>query len=125
MEAAGASVAREIRRRFSCCRVAILCGPGNNGGDGFVAARYLSEAGWPVDLSLLGNISGLKGDALAMAERWSGETVALAPNSIEGSDLVVDAIFGAGLAREITGVAREDDRSRGEFGPTRCCRGCS
>ena len=106
MEAAGRAVAEEIRRRFSCGPVAVLCGPGNNGGDGFVAARYLSEAGWPVKLFLLGEVSALKGDAQVMAGRWPGEVGVLSPNAVAGAQLIVDAVFGAGVKRELSGAAR-------------------
>ena len=63
MENAGAAVAREIVKRWSKRPVAILCGPGNNGGDGFVAARHLAAAGWPVKLALLGSREKLTGEA--------------------------------------------------------------
>ena len=106
MEAAGRAVAVEIRRRYSCGPVAVLCGPGNNGGDGFVTARYLAEAGWPVQLALLGDVSALKGDARVMAGRWPGEVGVLSPKAVEGADLVVDAVFGAGLTRDVSGAAR-------------------
>jgi NAD(P)H-hydrate epimerase len=88
-------------------RVAVLCGPGNNGGDGFVAARHLSEAGFAVELSLLGPLDALKGDAAAMAQRWGQPVAPLQPGSIDGAALIVDALFGAGLARPISGVAAD------------------
>lgn len=105
MENAGAAVAREVRRRWPRQPVAILCGPGNNGGDGFVAARHLKEQGWPVRLALLGARDDLTGDAAANAARWTGAIAPLDATVFDGCGLVVDALFGAGLARPITGVA--------------------
>jgi NAD(P)H-hydrate epimerase len=106
MEAAGDAVAREVRRRWPRGPVAVLCGPGNNGGDGFVAARLLQEAGWPVRLALLGERAALRGDAAAAAAGWTGEVVPLAPAILDGAALAVDALFGAGLARPLEGAAR-------------------
>ncbi|HTH17916.1 MAG TPA: NAD(P)H-hydrate dehydratase [Magnetospirillum sp.] len=107
MEAAGHAVARELRRRFKPCRVAILCGPGNNGGDGFVVARLLERAGYAVRLALLGDVVNLKGDAALMAERWTGAVEPLGPHVLGRADVVVDALFGAGLVRPLSGVAAE------------------
>lgn len=107
MENAGREAAELISERFERQPVAILCGPGNNGGDGFVIARYLANDGWPVRLSLLGDPARLKGDALAMFRRWQGKTESLTRASVDGCDLVVDALFGAGLARPLEGAAAE------------------
>lgn len=101
MENAGAAVTQAIQDRWQPCPIAILCGPGNNGGDGFVVARLLRNAGWNVRLALLGDAQSLSGDARLNAERWDGEIERLSPAVLEDAELVVDAIFGAGLAREI------------------------
>jgi ADP-dependent NAD(P)H-hydrate dehydratase / NAD(P)H-hydrate epimerase len=107
MEAAGRAVAEAIQARAKRRPTVVLCGPGNNGGDGFVAARYLCEAGWPVRVALLGERARLKGDAALNAERWGDAIEPLGPASLEGAALAVDALFGAGLARPLDGAARE------------------
>ncbi len=101
MQSAGAAVAREIRGRYSPRQTVVLCGPGNNGGDGFVIARELAAAGWPVRVALLGEREHLHGDAALQARNWQGEVVTLAPAAIEGAGLLVDAVFGSGLNRSI------------------------
>ncbi|MEO5372977.1 MAG: NAD(P)H-hydrate dehydratase [Alphaproteobacteria bacterium] len=107
MAAAGWRIAREIRRRWRPRRVSILCGPGNNGGDGFVVARLLARAGWPVRVGLTGEMSALRGDAAWAASRWRGAVEPLGPSLLDRCDLVVDALFGAGLGRPLDGVVRE------------------
>jgi hydroxyethylthiazole kinase-like uncharacterized protein yjeF len=107
MESAGQGIADAIQEHWLSCPVTVLCGPGNNGGDGFVVARLLSEAGWPVKLALLGNADALKGDAAANARRWNGEILPLGLDALEGTELVVDALFGAGLTRPIEGITAE------------------
>lgn len=115
MEAAGRAVAATTATHYRCRPVAVLCGPGNNGGDGFVAARYLQDAGWPIRLGLLGPREALKGDAAWAAQGWKGPVEALSPALLEGRPLVVDALFGAGLSRPIEGIAAEViDRSHAE-----------
>lgn len=107
MEAAGRSVAEAIQARAKRRPTLVLCGPGNNGGDGFVAARYLREAGWPVRVALLGERGRLKGDADLNAGRWGEAIEPLGPHTLDGAALVIDALFGAGLARPLDGIARK------------------
>src|SRR5271170_2894710 len=100
MERAGLAVADEAARLTkSRGRIAILCGPGGNGGDGFVAARLLSTRGYAVELGLLGRREALKGDPALAAARYQGLVVEAAAVEIASADCVIDALFGAGLAR--------------------------
>lgn len=101
MENAGRAVADAIVARFKPCAVAVLCGPGNNGGDGFVVARLLDEEGFTVRVA---HDADPKGDAAVMSERWKGTRVALTPSALDGARLVVDALFGAGLSRPLEGA---------------------
>ncbi|MDE2631227.1 MAG: NAD(P)H-hydrate dehydratase, partial [Alphaproteobacteria bacterium] len=105
MENAGGAVAEEILKRWPPRPTAVLCGPGNNGGDGFVAARLLKARGWDVRVALLGARANLRGDAAAMAMRWNGALVPLSADALKGAELIVDALFGAGLSRELEGEA--------------------
>ncbi len=106
MERAGAGAAAAILQRWTKRKVVVLCGPGNNGGDGFVVARLLAEAGWPVRLALLGVRTALKGDAAAMAARWAGP-IEPYTDVLSGAEIVVDALFGTGLARSVEGEAAQ------------------
>jgi NAD(P)H-hydrate epimerase len=107
MEAAASALAREIERRFARQRVAVLCGPGNNGGDGLALARLLFQRGWPVRVALLGEVDRLSGDAAVNAQRWLalGQVHGLAEESLDDAPLAVDALFGAGLSRGLSGPA--------------------
>ena len=105
MEAAGSAVAVAVGARWPMRQVTVLCGPGNNGGDGFVAARHLEAAGWPVQLALLGSRDKLSGEAAHAASLWKGPLVPFSPESLEGAGIVIDAMFGAGLARPLDGKA--------------------
>lgn len=107
MEAAGSAVAVAVGARWSMRPVTVLCGPGNNGGDGFVAARHLAAAGWPVKVALLGSREKLTGEAAHAAELWKSPVTPFSSESLDGAGIVIDAIFGAGLSRPLDGKARE------------------
>ncbi|MBX9589060.1 MAG: NAD(P)H-hydrate dehydratase [Hyphomonadaceae bacterium] len=109
MEAAGRAVAEAaagLAARKGAV-VAVVCGPGNNGGDGFMAARLLRDEGYRVRVGLMGAREGLAGDAVAAASRWDGGVEALTPAILDGADLIIDALFGAGLSRPLAGTAAE------------------
>ncbi|MER2267019.1 NAD(P)H-hydrate dehydratase [Methylobacterium oxalidis] len=108
MRAAGAAVAGRVRALLPAGgEVLVLCGPGNNGGDGFVAARLAAEAGLSAEVRLLGRREDLAGDAALAAAEWRGAvTEGIGPDDIARFDLVVDALFGAGLSRDLDGEAR-------------------
>lgn len=84
-------------------RAVVLCGPGNNGGDGYVVARLLAARGWDVGVYALGDPARLPADARANHDRWAAtapvDQLAEAPAAMAGADLVVDGLFGIGLAR--------------------------
>lgn len=105
METAGKEVARAVVEHYRRQPVLVLCGPGNNGGDGFVAARHLLAEGWPVRLALLKGAGELRGDAARAARLWKGPVAELSPGVLDGRPLVVDALFGAGLTRPLEGMA--------------------
>ncbi len=105
METAGAAVAEAVADLSPDGRVVVLCGPGNNGGDGFVAARLLAAQGREVRLALLGDVAKLRGDAAAEAALWKGGIEAMSPGVLDGAWVVIDAMFGAGLARPLDGIA--------------------
>ncbi len=116
MEAAGAAVADAAAGLVPHgARVLVACGPGNNGGDGFVAARLLAARGFAPTVALLGERARLAGDAATAASAWSGRVTApgeadpriipLAQIDPAAFDLAIDALFGAGLARDVDGTA--------------------
>jgi ADP-dependent NAD(P)H-hydrate dehydratase / NAD(P)H-hydrate epimerase len=105
MENAGRAVAAltgSMQRR----RVTVVAGPGNNGGDGFVAARHLAERGYQVRLCFVGEPKKLKGDAALAAERWGGTVEEASPAALVNCDIIIDALFGAGLDRDVEGLPR-------------------
>lgn len=112
MERAGRAVADAVVARWIPRPVLVLCGPGNNGGDGYVAARHLAAAGWPVRVAASAPWQDMKGEARAQAQRWvevcaraglndASTVLALTPAALEGAGLVIDALFGAGLTRPL------------------------
>jgi len=105
MENAGRAVAEAVAR-MQLQRIVVVAGPGNNGGDGFVAARYLAERGHKVRLCFVGDRAKLRGDAAQSAGHWSGPIEVASPASLTNCDAVVDALFGAGLDREVSGLPR-------------------
>jgi NAD(P)H-hydrate epimerase len=105
MERAGRAVVAALERRHAARPTLVACGPGNNGGDGFIVARLLAERGWTVRLALLGPKDALKGDAAEAARRWPLPVEALNADALDGQGLLVDALFGAGLARPLEGEA--------------------
>ena len=104
MQRAGAAVAKAIEERWTPRSVVILCGPGNNGGDGYVVAERLLKAGWPARTASMAR-DHLRGDAALAAARWTGPDGPLGPGCLGSAALVVDALFGAGLCRPLPDLA--------------------
>lgn len=105
MESAGNAVADVILQEYAPCSTLIICGPGNNGGDGFIVARILKEQGWPVLLAVIDE--DFKGDAKLAKDKWNrsgGSTRTFTTDLIKECDLIVDAIFGTGLERPVEGA---------------------
>lgn len=105
MENAGRAVAEEAARMVPPgARIAVVCGAGNNGGDGFVAARILAGRGFDVAVACLVPVAGLRGDAAEMARRWQGTIASDWTTAADPPfDLAIDAILGAGLSRPADG----------------------
>ncbi|MFC6686936.1 NAD(P)H-hydrate dehydratase [Jhaorihella thermophila] len=135
MEAAGRGVVEAVFAHWPDLaavpgRAVVLCGPGNNGGDGYVIARLLRGWGWGVDVFSYGDPARLPADAKANCDRWRAAGGAVAPleafNAGEagaGADLAVDALFGTGLSRPLddraTAALRRLARMRGTVSRTR------
>ena len=104
MEQAAAEIARvtsQILQKTSGRRVLVLCGPGNNGGDGYAAARRLREQRYKVRVASTIPASSLKGDAAQAAASWPGDISSAWDEDFHSADLVLDALFGAGLTRDL------------------------
>lgn len=102
MENAGAAMAKVIMAHYSPCRALVLCGPGANGGDGFVVARHLRNNGWQVEVQATHKPrEGTDAHLMSSRTKWSvnGGDLALA----QDVDLVIDCLFGAGLTRPLEG----------------------
>ena len=113
MERAGEAVAAAIRDRYARRPVVVWCGPGDNGGDGYVAARHLKRRGWPVVVEAA--YPPATEAARWAASRWKGEVRPLSPRpALE--HLYIDALFGAGLSRPLEGQVAELARAPREAG---------
>ncbi len=106
MENAGRALARAIATRIRPCRTLVLAGPGNNGGDGYVVARLLADQGWPVTVAALAPPRP-GSDAAGAAAHWHGPITRFSPEEAARAELVIDAVFGAGLSRDVDGLAAE------------------
>lgn len=106
MDKAGKAAATEILKRHHPSKTLVLCGTGNNGGDGFIAASYLKQNGWDVAAVIIGNATKMSPDNKAAKERFlcsGGQILPLLSEAITDARLLVDAIFGIGLTRPISG----------------------
>ena len=105
MQKAGGQVFKFINNRFKNKRpIIVLCGPGNNGGDGFVVARHLMDHGYPVKVYIFADANNYKGDALTAFKEFKGELKKISLFKLQKNALIVDAIFGIGLKRNIKGI---------------------
>jgi ADP-dependent NAD(P)H-hydrate dehydratase / NAD(P)H-hydrate epimerase len=143
MEAAGASVAAEVHERIlhrkndAPCKIAVLCGKGNNGGDGFVVARHLQQESTHTTVYLFGAAEELRGDAAANFQRWrdgGGEVVFIRDEKsweaawpqVASAEILVDGLLGTGLRGAATGVLARAlaDINRFSQNATRAVPGC-
>jgi len=105
MQKAGSRVFEFISNNFKNKRpIIVLCGPGNNGGDGFVVARHLMDHGYSVEVYIFADANNYKGDALTAFKEFKGELKKISLFKLQKNTLIVDAIFGIGLKRNIKGI---------------------
>ncbi len=105
---AGRAVAQAVVRTGAGRRILFVVGPGNNGGDGYVAARLVAgRQAFQVTVATVGDHARLKGDAARAAAYWGGAAKPLTQDMVANADLVVDAMFGAGLSRALSNDAAE------------------
>ncbi len=110
MENAGRAVADLICEAYAPCPTLVVCGTGNNGGDGFVVSRILRERGWPVTAALMGNEKSIEGPAVVALHRWeeeNGRILLFDDSLLQNKALIVDALYGTGLSRNVSGGARD------------------
>jgi hydroxyethylthiazole kinase-like uncharacterized protein yjeF len=107
MQRAGVAVADAVAARWSPRPTVVLCGPGNNGGDGYVVAAELVRRGWPVRVATSVEPVRLKGAAADAAHAWAGPRSPLLPSTLDGAELVVDALYGVGLTRPLAAAERD------------------
>jgi len=110
MENAGRAAVDLIAQEYRPCAVFVVCGTGNNGGDGFVIARLLKERGWNVMLTVVGDTGKLRDAAKSAKDKWNmcgGATRTFATDLIAENQLIIDALFGIGLSRNIEDAERE------------------
>ena len=109
MERAGYAVYEEIIKNYNPCKILILCGPGNNGGDGFVVARLLKNNGWKVKVALDKSldIKSLSHAAVSNRLKWKDQILDLKNVDLNQYDLIIDALFGIGLHKEVRGIYKE------------------
>jgi ADP-dependent NAD(P)H-hydrate dehydratase / NAD(P)H-hydrate epimerase len=114
MRRAGRALYECVTARFAKRPVLVLAGPGNNGGDGCVAARHLAVAGWDVRVACAVPREALQGDAARAAADWPGPVGPLERADFSDRPLVLDALFGTGLARPLSDTVRSVlNRARG------------
>ncbi|MGB4101573.1 MAG: NAD(P)H-hydrate dehydratase [Alphaproteobacteria bacterium] len=101
MQRAGAALQRVVETRYAPMPVLVICGPGRNGGDGFVLAELLRRKNWPVQVAMATPPDALQGDAALARVFFQGEVLSWAAGLLEGKRLVVDALFGIGLSRDL------------------------
>lgn len=104
MRAAGEAVASITSDMFPDAKsVLVISGSGNNGGDGFIAAQAMADKWRTVRVVLIGDASSIKGDARAAMEAWTGDTLAWSSDLLNDTDIIIDALLGAGLSRDADG----------------------
>lgn len=107
MRRAGLAVAETAKGMITKqAKVVVAAGPGQNGGDGFIAASLLAKQGYQVSLGLLGSLERLSGDSALAAQDWKDRIALVEELAFADADLIIDALFGTGLTRDLEGAAR-------------------